>query len=95
MPMSIKVVDSSGSVAWIQNEPATPAFEKFLGEACAGSIMLTLSWRNVAETCYTLAKRNSPEIAEAFLIRLPTVAVRIIAGEILRCATVRVDWIGA
>ena len=81
MPESTKVVDSWAMVAWIQNEPAAPAFRSFLEEAYSGKITLLMSWLNVAETFYTLAKRNSPEVAEAFLIRLPSLPIRIMLPD--------------
>ncbi len=40
-----------------------------------------MSWLNVAETFYTLAKRNSPEVAEAFLIRLQSLPIRNILSD--------------
>ena len=37
--------------------------------------------RQSAGSRYTLAKRNSPEVAEAFLIRLPSLPIRIILPD--------------
>ena len=66
MPESTKVVDSWAMVAWIQNEPAAPAFRSFLEEAYSGNITLLMSWLNVAET---------------FLIRSPSLPIRIMLPD--------------
>jgi predicted nucleic acid-binding protein len=64
MPALTKVVDSWALVAWVQREPAAPLVRQFLLDADAGSIELAMSWLNVAETFYILAKRNSLSVAE-------------------------------
>ncbi len=69
-------------VAWVQDEPAAPAIEAFLQEADSGTIELCMSWMNVAEAFYILAKRSRPAVAEEFLARLPSLPVRIaLPGE--------------
>lgn len=40
-----------------------------------------MSWLNVAETFYILAKRNSAAVAEEFLIRLPSLPIRIVLPD--------------
>ena len=81
MPESIKVVDSCGMVAWIHDEPAAPAFEAFLQAADAGTVELCMSWINVAETFYILAKRVSPAVAEEFINRLPSLPIRTVLSD--------------
>ena len=69
-------------VAWVQDEPAAPAVEAFLQEADSGAVELCMSWMNVAETFYILAKRASPAVAEEFLARLPSLPIRtVLPGE--------------
>ena len=81
MPESIKVVDSWAMVAWVQDEPAASTVESFLQEADSGNIELVMSWLNVAETFYILAKRKSPQLAEEFLSRLPSLPIRIVLPD--------------
>jgi predicted nucleic acid-binding protein len=79
-------------VAWVRNEPAGPAVRIFLEEADSGRIELVMSWLNVAETFYTLAKRTSPKAAEEFLTRLPSLPIRIVLPDengIMRAARVK------
>lgn len=92
MPESTKVVDSWAMVAWVQDEPAAPLVENFLQEADSGNIELLMSWLNVAETFYILAKRKSPKLAEEFLARLPSLPVRIVLPDedgIMRAARIK------
>ena len=81
MPGSRKVVDSRALVAWVRNEPAASLFEVFLTEAEAGKVELAMSWINAAETFYILAKRNSADVAEEFLLRLPSLPIRLVAPD--------------
>jgi predicted nucleic acid-binding protein len=68
-------------VAWVRDEPAAPAVENFLQDADSGNIQLLMSWLNVGETFYILAKRTSPEVAENFLTRLPSLPIRIVLPD--------------
>lgn len=81
MPGSSRVVDSWALVAWIRDEAAANAVEAFLRDAEGGQLQLLMSWMNVAETFYILAKRNSPAIAEKFLKRLPSMPIRLVLPD--------------
>lgn len=81
MPGSIKVVDSWALVAWIQKEPAAPTIRQFLIDAASGHFELAMSWINVAETFYILAKRNSPAVADEFMERLPSLPIRVVLPD--------------
>jgi predicted nucleic acid-binding protein len=76
-----KVVDSWAMVAWIQREPAAPLVRQFLLDADSGALELLMSWLNVAETFYILAKRNSPAVADEFLVRLPSLPIRFVLPD--------------
>jgi predicted nucleic acid-binding protein len=68
-------------VAWVQLEPAAPLVRQFLLDADDGSIELAMSWLNVAETFYILAKRNSLSVADEFLNRLPSLPIRVMLPD--------------
>jgi hypothetical protein len=42
---------------------------------------LVISWINVPETFYILAKRNSQAIADEFLVRLPSLPIRVVLPD--------------
>jgi predicted nucleic acid-binding protein len=68
-------------VAWVRDESAAGAVEKFLDEAGAGLCQLTMSWINVAETFYILAKRDSAAVADEFISRLPSLPIRVVLPD--------------
>ncbi|HXA67334.1 MAG TPA: type II toxin-antitoxin system VapC family toxin [Bryobacteraceae bacterium] len=80
MPAS-KVIDSWAMVAWIQDEPGGNELEAFLLKADAGKLQLFMSWYNVAETFYTVAKRKEFAVAEEFLARLPSLPIRLVLPD--------------
>jgi predicted nucleic acid-binding protein len=77
----VKVVDSWAMVAWIRGEAAAPLVRQILLDADAGLLQLFMSWINVAETFYILAKRNSLAVAEEFMARLPSLPIRVILPD--------------
>jgi uncharacterized protein with PIN domain len=81
MPGFVKVVDSWAMVAWVKQEPSAPLVRQFLLEADAGNVELVMSWINVAETFYILSKRNSPEVAREFMVRLPSLPIRVVLPD--------------
>ena len=81
MPESTKVVDSCAMLAWVQLEPAAPLVRRFLIDAESGNLELLMSWVNIAETFYILAKRKSAKVAEEFLTRLPTLPIRLVLPD--------------
>jgi predicted nucleic acid-binding protein len=81
MPVSVRVVDSWAMVAWVRDEHAADAVEDFLRDAAAGRCELAMSWINVAETFYILAKRNSAAVADEFMTRLPSLPIRIVLPD--------------
>jgi predicted nucleic acid-binding protein len=76
-----KVIDSWAMVAWIQDEPGGSALEALLLKADAGKLQLIMSWYNVAETFYTVAKRKELAVAEEFLARLPSLPIRLVLPD--------------
>jgi uncharacterized protein len=68
-------------LAWVRLEPSAPLVRQFLLDADAGNVGLVMSWINVAETFYILAKRNSPAVADQFLARLPSLPIRVVLPD--------------
>jgi predicted nucleic acid-binding protein len=52
-----------------------------LQQADAGNLDLLMSWYNVAETFYILAKRKSLAVAEEFSTRLPSLSIRVVLPD--------------
>lgn len=68
-------------VAWVRREPSAPLVRRFLLEADAGNLSLAMSWINVAETFYILAKRDNMAVAEEFMTRLPSLPIRLVLPD--------------
>src|SRR5258708_34071083 len=78
--------------AWMRGEPSARLVRQFLLDAGVRRIDLVMSWINVSETFYILAKRTSPAIAEEFLARLPSLPLRVILpdeADILAAARIK------
>jgi len=80
-PGLTRIVDSWAMVAWIRDEPAAGAVEVFLDEAARGWSHLAMSWLNVGETFYILAKRDSLALAQQFMTRLPSLPIRLVLPD--------------
>lgn len=65
-------------LAWLLNQAGASAVESALEEAEAGNLHLFMSWINVGESYYIIAKRHPREQAEEFLHRLPSLPIRIV-----------------
>jgi len=76
-----RVVDSWAMVAWMRDEPAAATVERRFDAAETGIIQLAMSWINVAETFYILAKRDGANIADEFLARLPSLPIHVVLPD--------------
>jgi predicted nucleic acid-binding protein len=75
-----KVLDSWALLAWIRNEmPAADAVEEYLRQADGGEALLFMSWINVGEVYYILVRKNGLNAADAFMLRLPSLPIRVVA----------------
>ena len=78
MPHS-KVVDSWALLAWLRDEhPAADSVRRTLQEAEDGNVQLCMSWINAGEVYYMLARKHDAKNAEEFLIRLPSLPIRLV-----------------
>lgn len=81
MPGS-KVVDAWALLAWVRNEqPVADRVLEHLQEAEQGSLQLAMSWINVGEVYYMLARKHDPKTAEEFLTRLPSLPIRLVLPD--------------
>ena len=81
MPHS-KVVDSWALLAWLRDEyPAADSVRRTLQEAEDGNVQLSMSWNNAGEVYYMLARKHDAKTAEEFLIRLPSLPIRLVLPE--------------
>lgn len=81
MPDS-KVVDAWALLAWVRDEqPAANHVKGCLQQAEEGNLQLFMSWINVGEVYYMLARKHDTKTAEEFLTRLPSLPIRLVLPE--------------
>jgi predicted nucleic acid-binding protein len=81
MSGSTKVVDSWAMIAWLLDQGAASKVEAIFQDADDGKLQLLMSWINVGEVYYIAAKRYGREKAERFLLRLPSLPIRVVLPD--------------
>jgi uncharacterized protein len=95
IPRVTKVVDSWPVVAWLLSQSAAAAVESYLQRADAGEMNLVMSWVNVGEVFYIVAKRHGVQRANEFLSRLPSLPIRLVLPDedgILAAARIKAGY---
>jgi len=65
-------------MAWVRDEkPAANRVRNCMQQAEDGKIQLFMSWINVGEVHYMLTRKHNPKASEAFLMRLPSLPIRL------------------
>jgi predicted nucleic acid-binding protein len=68
--------------AWLRDErPAADSVRATLQEADEENLQLSMSWINVGEVYYMLARKHDSKTAEIFLTRLPSLPIRLVLPE--------------
>jgi len=76
-----KVVDSWALLAWLRDEKPAAHVRNVLQQAEAGDIQLLMSWINAGEVYYMLARKHGSAMADEFLIRLPSLPIRLVKPD--------------
>ena len=80
-PEKRMVVDSWALLAWIRDEPNAGRVNAILQDAEAGKVRLYMSWINAGEVYYMLARKHSPQVADEFLGRLPSLPLQLVLPD--------------
>jgi uncharacterized protein with PIN domain len=75
------VVDSWALLAWIRDEPTAGRVNGIRQEAEAGKVRLSMSWINAGEVYDMLARKHSPQVADEFLGRLPSLPLQLVLPD--------------
>jgi predicted nucleic acid-binding protein len=76
--LSTLVIDSWALIEWTLDQPSADPVEEILKKAAAGTDQLVMSWINVGECVYMIARKRSQPAAENFLKRLPSLPIRLV-----------------
>jgi ribonuclease VapC len=80
--MVTKVLDSYALMAFFEDEPGADIVRGFIIEAEKGSVNLLMNVVNLGEVWYSIARTNSPEIADQYVHEIQGIGIEI----------VNVDW---
>lgn len=76
------VLDANAILAFFQNEPGADMIRKLMLEAVEGRLELAMCVVNAGEVWYSIARKHSIEVADAYLREIQSMPIEI----------VEVDW---
>jgi ribonuclease VapC len=76
-----KVFDSWTLLAWLCDEAPAAHVAEILRQADTGEIQVLMSWINVGEVYYMVARKQNAKVAEEFLERAPSLPIRLVMPD--------------
>lgn len=76
-----KVFDSWALLAWLRDEPAAASVRELLRQADSGDLQILMSWINVGEVHFMLARKHGARVADEFLERAPSLPIRLVMPD--------------
>lgn len=77
MPSSV-VLDTHAVLAFFQNEPGADKIRKLILEAVEGRLELSMCVVNAGEVWYSIARKRSIEVADAYLREIQSMPIEIV-----------------
>lgn len=90
-----KIFDSWALLALLLGEPAAPRVRAILEQTALGNAQLYMSWINVGEVYYMLARKLNQKAADDFLRSLPALPIKMVLpteADIVRAARLKSEW---
>lgn len=79
--MATKVLDSFALMAFFEDEPGADFVRGLIQKAVAGETNLLMSVVNLGEVWYSIARTNSPEIADQYIHEIKGMAIEIVDAD--------------
>ncbi|SRR6266496_1920898 len=79
--MATKVLDSYALMAFFEDEPGVDIVRSLIFKAEEGSVNLRMSVVNLGEVWYSIARSNSPEVADQYTDEINGMAIEIINAD--------------
>jgi len=76
------VLDSYALLEWLLGQPKADMVRRYLEDSAAGKSTLVMSWINIGEVSYMLARKRGAEKAAEFLERLPSLPIRLVLPDV-------------
>jgi predicted nucleic acid-binding protein len=79
--LETKIMDAWALIAWLLDQDAASTVESLIQKADTGKLHLLMSWMNAGEVFYIISKRHGRERAADFLMRLPSLPIRLVLPD--------------
>lgn len=79
--MATKVLDSYALMAFFEDEPGADMVRSLIFKAEEGSVSLLMSVVNLGEVWYSIARSNSPEVADQYVDEINGMAIEIVDAD--------------
>lgn len=79
--MATKVLDSYALMAFFQDEPGADMIRGLILKAEEDGVRLVMSVVNLGEVWYSIARTNSPEIADQYISEINGMAIEIVDAD--------------
>jgi len=79
--MATKVLDSYALMAFFEDEPGADTVRSLIFKAEEGSVNLLMCIVNLGEIWYSIARSNSPEIADQYVHEINGMAIEIVDAD--------------
>ena len=79
--MATKVLDSYALMAFFEDEPGADTVRSLIFKAEEGIVELLMSVVNLGEVWYSIARSNSPELADQYIDEINGMAIGIVDAD--------------
>jgi ribonuclease VapC len=79
--MAIKVLDSYALMSFFQDEPGADLVRELIHKAMESDTSLLMSIVNLGEVWYSIARTNSPEIADQYIHEIKGMGIEIVEAD--------------
>jgi len=76
------VLDSYALLEWLLGQPGAAAVRRILEQAADDRLQVSMSWINLGEVTYMLARRRGWHAAEKFINGIPALPLRAIVPDV-------------
>jgi predicted nucleic acid-binding protein len=79
--MATKVLDAYALMAFFEDEPGADAVRNLILKSEEGGVNLLMSVVNLGEVWYSIARTNSPEVADQYINEIKGMAIEIVDAD--------------
>lgn len=76
------MLDSYALLEWLLGQPGAAAVRRMLEQAAEDRLQLSMSWINLGEVTYMLARKHGWQAAERFINGIPSLPLRAVVPDV-------------